>query len=74
MGGHLLMRAKCGVGVKLTFRPADKRRRDVDNCIASMKAALDGIASALKADDSNFKLSAEIGEPRKPACVVVEIA
>lgn len=60
--------------VKFTFHPADKRRRDLDNLISSTKAHRDGIADALGIDDSKFILSAEIGEPRKPACVVVEIS
>ena len=60
--------------VSFKFRPADKRRRDVDNLISSTKAHRDGIADALGIDDSNFILTAEIGEPRKPACVEVTIS
>lgn len=44
------------VHLYLTFRPPDKRHRDVDNCVASMKAGLDGLADALKIDDSRFRL------------------
>ena len=36
----------------LTFLPPDKRRRDLDNLGASLKAALDGICHACKIDDS----------------------
>jgi Holliday junction resolvase RusA-like endonuclease len=60
--------------VHLTFRPNDRRRRDVDNLIAMHKGALDGIADALGIDDSQFRLSAEIGGISKPPCVVVEIS
>ena len=59
--------------VTLTFHPAIDRARDLDNLIASHKAALDGIASALGVDDTTFSLSACIGEKRKPAEVVVSL-
>jgi crossover junction endodeoxyribonuclease RusA len=41
----------------LAFYPVDNRRRDIDNALASAKAALDGIADALGADDSRFVLT-----------------
>lgn len=34
--------------------PADRRRRDADGLLSSMKAALDGIADALGVDDRRF--------------------
>lgn len=34
--------------------PRDKRRRDADGLLSSMKAALDGIAEALGVDDRRF--------------------
>ena len=43
---------RIAVGVK--FYPADNRRRDIDNALASLKAALDGISDALGIDDSRF--------------------
>ena len=46
--------------VHMQFVPPDKRRRDLDNLIASMKAALDGLADAMRVDDSCFDLSAEL--------------
>ena len=61
------------VHVSLTFHPAINRARDLDNLIASHKAALDGIASALGVDDSKFSLSASIGENRDPAEVVITL-
>jgi crossover junction endodeoxyribonuclease RusA len=60
--------------VALRFYPADARRRDVDNAIASCKAYLDGIADSLKTDDSKFILSAQMMEPSKPARVEVVIS
>jgi len=38
------------------FVPPDRRRRDVDNCVAAMKSGLDGLADALGVDDSRFVL------------------
>ncbi len=34
--------------------PADRRRRDADGLLSSMKAALDGIADAIGVDDRRF--------------------
>lgn len=38
----------------MDFYPPDRRRRDDDGLLASMKAARDGIASALGIDDNRF--------------------
>ena len=50
------------VALRLVFVPPDRRRRDLDNLIASMKAGLDGLADALGIDDSRFRLAAELVE------------
>lgn len=50
------------VTLEIVFYPPDKRRRDLDNIIASMKPALDGIADALGVDDSRFKLVCSMGD------------
>lgn len=51
--------------VNLTFVPPDRRARDADNCLASMKSGLDGLADVLGVDDSkwriSFEMSADIG-------------
>ena len=49
--------------LSITFHPPDKRRRDLDNCLASIKAALDGIAKAIECDDSKFSLLIGMGDP-----------
>jgi crossover junction endodeoxyribonuclease RusA len=51
-----------GAPLRVTLRvyPPDKRRRDWDNVIASLKSGLDGIADALGIDDSRFRLSIEM--------------
>lgn len=59
--------------VRLTFHPPVNRDRDMDNAIASMKAALDGVALALDVNDSQFNIAAEWGENVTRGMVVVEI-
>lgn len=53
------------LAVNLTFFPPDRRHRDADNCLASMKSGLDGLADVLGVDDSkwrvSFEMAAEIG-------------
>lgn len=60
--------------VSVVFHPPTRARRDLDNCIASLKSAADGIADALCVDDSNFRMSYQFGEVVKCGRVVVEIA
>jgi crossover junction endodeoxyribonuclease RusA len=40
--------------VSMVFAPPDRRRRDVSNLHAAMKAHLDGIAQAMGVDDAMF--------------------
>lgn len=61
------------VPIRWTFHPPDNRRRDLDNLVASMKAAADGIALALGIDDSRFAPQWQWGEPEKPGRVEVQI-
>ena len=60
--------------ITLTFCPPDKRRRDLDNAIASFKASQDGIADALGIDDSKWAVSYRWGDPVKGGRVLVELA
>ena len=53
--------------------PPDKRRRDRDTIIASLKAATDGIADALGTDDSKFTTTYSMGQPVKGGAVFVTI-
>jgi len=46
----------------LEFVPPDRRKRDDDGLIASMKSARDGIAQALGIDDNRFITRAEISD------------
>lgn len=61
------------IRLTLTFIPPDRRPRDADNCIASLKAALDGIADALGVDDRRFQPTYEFRDPAKPGGVVVTL-
>lgn len=60
--------------VEMTFCPPDRRRRDVDNLIASTKAHRDGIADALGTDDSKFITSYRMGSPVKGGLVRVTLS
>ena len=61
--------------VRLTFLfcAPDSRRRDLDNMLASMKSAIDGIALALDMDDSKFSLVLARGAPVKGGQVEITI-
>jgi crossover junction endodeoxyribonuclease RusA len=60
--------------VRFTFFPPDSRRRDVDNLIASLKAASDGIALAIGVDDSKWQIEiAPFGDVHPSGQVKIEI-
>jgi crossover junction endodeoxyribonuclease RusA len=48
--------------VFLTFYKPSNRRMDLDNCLASMKSGLDGVADALGIDDKHFKLTVTMAD------------
>ena len=45
------------VFVDILFVPPSKRKYDLDNCLASIKSGLDGLADAVQVDDSRFVLT-----------------
>lgn len=58
----------------VTFHAPDKRRRDLDNLLAAMKADFDGVSQALGVDDQLFNpLTLRRGEPVKGGAVVLEV-
>ena len=69
------------IRLHLDFFPPDRQARDDDNAIASFKSGRDGIADALKADDSRFVTSHRWHRPGENgkhdagprSCVVVTI-
>ena len=48
--------------VVLTFYKPSNRHMDLDNCLAAIKAGLDGLADAIKVDDRHFKLTVSMAE------------
>jgi crossover junction endodeoxyribonuclease RusA len=63
-----------GLVARVSFFPPDRRLRDTDNMIASMKAAFDGIAQAVGVDDSRWQLQiAPVGQPVKGGKVLVKL-
>lgn len=62
------------LSVSLTFCPPDRRARDMDNCIASLKSGLDGLADILGVDDSRWTLVVSMGEPTTGGAVLVEVS
>jgi len=60
--------------IKLTYHPPDRRRRDLDNCLAATKGALDGVADALGVDDRNFRpITVDFGDVCKGGKIILEI-
>lgn len=62
------------LAVRVSFFPPDRRRRDHDNMVASMKAAFDGIAEAVEIDDSKWRVHfVPVDAAVKGGKVVVEL-
>lgn len=59
--------------VSVTFNPPDRRTRDDDGMIASMKAARDGIADAIGLDDGRWRVSYAVGAPVRGGRVTFEL-
>lgn len=59
------------IAVEMRFYPPDRRHRDDDNMIGSMKAARDGIAQALGVDDRRFRPHYFFEDAAKPGRVEV---
>jgi len=58
--------------LKITFVPPTRQPRDLDNCLASIKSGLDGVADALKVNDQGFRpLTVDIS-PDIGGMVIVE--
>jgi Holliday junction resolvase RusA-like endonuclease len=70
--GH---RIPAGVPLRLSLRfaPPTRARRDLDNLLASCKAALDGVAEALGVDDSRFRPVLDWAPPERGGVVYVRI-
>lgn len=62
------------LSLAITFQPPNRARRDLDNCLAAIKAGLDGIADACGVDDSRWSLALTRGEPVKGGAVVISVS
>jgi crossover junction endodeoxyribonuclease RusA len=62
--------------VTITLCPPNNNRRDVQNTIAALKAAVDGVADVLGVDDSRWRIvwPVAFSGPVRGGCVLVEIA
>ncbi len=59
---------------RITFRAPDHRRRDADNCVGAIKAAIDALSIVVGVDDSKFEYAGFRVEGMTPGgAVVVEV-
>lgn len=58
-----------------TYHPPNRARRDVQNMPGRLKAAIDGIADAMRCDDHGFRprFPDHFGEVRPGGAIVVEV-
>ncbi|MES2295229.1 MAG: endodeoxyribonuclease RusA [Pseudomonadota bacterium] len=61
------------ITLAFTFHPPDRRRRDLDTMLSSVKAGIDGIADALGVNDVRFEYALKRAEPVKNGRVVIVI-
>ena len=61
------------VALLWTLRPPDKRARDMDNVIASLKHAQDGVALAWGVNDARFQPTYRWADPVRGGAVIVEV-
>ena len=50
------------ISLRIEFVPPDRRGRDLDNMLASIKSGLDGLAEALKVNDKRFTLTLSVAD------------
>lgn len=62
---------RCHLAIQ--FCPPNRRKRDLDNMLASLKATLDGLSDAMGVDDSGWSLTLTRGEPVKGGAVFITI-
>ncbi|RUW04031.1 hypothetical protein [Mesorhizobium sp. M1A.F.Ca.IN.020.04.1.1] len=59
--------------VTAIFYPPNRHKHDLDGCLSSCKAFLDGIADAIGVDDSKWQLALRKEEPVKGGLVRIEL-
>lgn len=63
-----------GYALHIVFYPPNRRRRDLDNCLASIKGAIDGIANACNMDDKDFRpITIDFGDLVKHGKITIEM-
>lgn len=62
-----------GLVVTAIFSPPDRRRRDRDGMLSSIKSYLDGIADVIGVDDSLWEIAIRKAPPRQGGNVRIEI-
>lgn len=62
-----------GLVVTAVFSPPDRRPRDRDGMLSSIKAYLDGIADVIGIDDSLWEIAIRKAPPRQGGNVRIEI-
>ena len=50
--------------LSLEFVPPTRAKRDLDNCLSSMKAGIDGLSDALQVNDNRFAIGLRMVEDR----------
>lgn len=50
------------ISLRIEFVPPDRRGRDIDNMLASIKSGLDGLAQALTVNDKRFTLALSVAD------------
>lgn len=60
--------------LSITFYPPDRRKRDLDNMLASIKAGLDGLSDAIGIDDSEFAITIRKGDAIKNGAINIEVS
>ena len=55
LGKRLKEQPSANIALSILFYPKTNRARDLDNCLASIKAGLDGVAQALGVNDKLFR-------------------
>lgn len=71
MGGAALQGQAAHLDI--VFCPPTHTRRDLDNCLSSIKSGLDGIADAIRIDDSRWSLGLSWGGVVKGGAVRIAI-
>lgn len=57
----------------ILFCPPDNKPRDLDNCLASIKNALDGVAMAWKVNDKQFRFNIDFGDVVKNGMIIINV-